>query len=137
MNRERAETFLRLLAEAEIRAPQTRQPQARRSPDAPLITLPVKVARVAWALVAVGAIEGETVETILSDVEMALAARLLPEHGPSLTDPVWPSGPVAQRFPLLRPRVYRAKPAWVPVPAPSSAVTGSAGARAAMCPWGR
>ena len=105
MNRERAETFLRLLAEAEMRDPMTRQQPARRSPDAPFITLPVKVARVAWALAAVNALDGATAETILSDVEMALAARMVPEAGPGprLTDPVWPSGPVPQRFPLLRP----------------------------------
>jgi hypothetical protein len=135
MNRERAETFLRLLAEAEIRAPQTRQPPARRSPDAPLITLPVKVARVTWALVAVGALEGGTAETILADVEMAVAARMLPEHGPSLTDPVWPSGPVPQRFPLLRPRVYRGKPARAP--APAAAAAGSAGAPGRYVPLGQ
>ena len=135
MNRERAEISLRLLAEAEIRAPQTRQPPARRSPDAPLITLPVKVARLTWALVAVGALEGGTAETILSDVEMALAARMLPEHSASPTDPVWPSGPVAQRFPLLRPRVYRGKPARAP--APAAAAAGSAGAPGRYVPLGQ
>ena len=138
MNRERAETFLRLLAEAEMRDPMTRQQPARRSPDAPFITLPVKVARVAWALAAVNALDGATAETILSDVEMALAARMVPETGPGprLTDPVWPSGPVPQRFPLLRPRAFRGKPPGVPAPAPAS-VTGSAEARGRYVPLGQ
>ena len=44
MNRERAETFLRLLAEAELRDPAPRRPPAVRPPGAPFVTMPVALA---------------------------------------------------------------------------------------------
>jgi hypothetical protein len=75
MNRERAETFLRLLAEAELRDPALRRPPAIRSPDAPLAPMPVTLQRAAWALVEVGALDPETTEAVLADAELALAAR--------------------------------------------------------------
>jgi hypothetical protein len=73
MNRERAETYLRLLAEAEMRA--ALSPGAPRSADGPAISFPVKVARVAWVLTAAGALDRETAETVLADIRLALAAR--------------------------------------------------------------
>jgi len=76
MNRERAETCLRLLAEAELRDP---APPAPRSAHAPFITAPIALTRAAWALTAVGAIDLETAEAILADAELALAARNRPE----------------------------------------------------------
>ena len=50
MNREHAETFLRLLAEAELRDPALRQRPAARSPDAPFTVRPAAMHRAAWAL---------------------------------------------------------------------------------------
>jgi hypothetical protein len=109
MNRERAETFLRLLAEAELRDPLARSPTAAGSADSPSVTLPVRVARVAWALTAVGALDIETAEGILADVEFALAARGRPGRpGPGRAMTVgraWPHGPSG---PGLRPRQFAA-----------------------------
>jgi len=75
MNRERAEIFLRLLAEAGLRDPALRRPPAIRSPDAPFVVMPVALAQAAWALIAVGALDPETAEAVLADAELALAAR--------------------------------------------------------------
>ena len=81
MNRERAETFLRLLAEAELRewAPHARgaggAPHARGAGGAPFVTMPVALPRAAWALTAVGAVDLETAEAILADTDLALDAR--------------------------------------------------------------
>src|SRR5580693_3212463 len=52
MNRERAETYLRLLAEAELRDPALASPPAPQSADAPFLTAPITVIRAAWALAA-------------------------------------------------------------------------------------
>jgi hypothetical protein len=95
MNRERAETFLRLLAEAELRDPALRRPPAVRSPDAPSVVMPVALPRAAWALTAVGALDLETAEAVLADVELALAARRPdpPEAGViSSARPGWAAG---------------------------------------------
>ena len=75
MNRERAETYLRLLAEAALRDPAL----APRSADAPFVTAPVVLTRAAWALTAVGALDLQTAEAILADAELAVATRHLPE----------------------------------------------------------
>ena len=75
MNRERAETFLRLLAEAELRGAALRRPPAIQSSDAPPVGLPAALPRAAWALTAVGALDQEIAEAVLADVELALAAR--------------------------------------------------------------
>ena len=72
MNRERAETFLRLLAEAELRE---WAPHARGAGGAPFVTMPVALPRAAWALTAVGAVDLETAEAILADTDLALDAR--------------------------------------------------------------
>jgi hypothetical protein len=79
MNRERAETYLRLLAEAELRDPALASPPAPRSADAPFVTAPITLTRAAWALTAVGALDLQTAEAILADAELAVATRRLPE----------------------------------------------------------
>jgi len=85
MNRESAETFLRLLAEAELRdqlapgpPPWAAGPGARRA----------KVMAVGQALTAVGALEVGTVEDILADFDLAVSVRQLrgrPGPGPAGT----------------------------------------------------
>jgi hypothetical protein len=79
MNRERAETFLRLLAEAELRDPARLPRPAPPSTGAPFVTLPVALTRAAWALTTVGALDQETAGVILADLELAVAARNRPE----------------------------------------------------------
>jgi hypothetical protein len=76
MNRERAETFLRLLAEAELRE---WAPHALGWSSAPFVTMPVALPRAAWALTAVGAVDLETAEAVLADTDLALEARRRPE----------------------------------------------------------
>jgi hypothetical protein len=75
MNRERAETFLRLLAEAELRDPAPRRPPAVQSRDVPSAMMPAGLPRAAWALTTVGALDPETAEAVLADAALALAAR--------------------------------------------------------------
>jgi hypothetical protein len=75
MNRERAETYLRLLAEAELRDPSLPSP---RSGDAPFVTAAIDVTRAAWALTVVGVLDLQTAEAILADVELALSVRYRP-----------------------------------------------------------
>jgi|SRR5271157_2947449 len=106
MNREDAETYLRLLAEAELRDPLS--VRAPASAGAPSVTVPIKVTRVAWALTAVGALSRETAEDVLADVGLALAVRHRPE----------PAGP-----PTVRRRIRRRTTA-----APLTRGTGSASA---------
>ena len=79
MNREGAETFLRLLAEAQLRdqlAPDP--PPWAGGPGAGR----VKVSVVGQALTAVEAIDGETVEGILADFDLAVSLRQLHDQGP-------------------------------------------------------
>jgi len=96
MNRVRAETFLRLLAEAELRDVLTRPASALRSAGYS-ITLPARLAQVAWALAAVDALEAEIALGILADVELALAIRRSPEPParghPGRVGPARVSGP--------------------------------------------
>jgi hypothetical protein len=75
MNRERAETFLRLLAEAELREPALPPLPAPMSSSAPRIMMSVALTRAAWALTAVGALDPEIARAILADTDLALAAR--------------------------------------------------------------
>jgi hypothetical protein len=96
MNRERAETFLRLLAEAELRE---RVPRARGPGVAPFATMPVALPRAAWALTAVGAVDQETAEAVLADIDLALNVRRPPE--PPDTPGSGPAGP--RRFAGIRP----------------------------------
>jgi hypothetical protein len=131
MNRERAETYLRLLAEAELRDPASRP--APRSADAPFITAPIALTRAAWALTTVGAIDLETAEDILADAELALAARDRPEPSGagvlSSAGLAWPAGLTGprlgpRRFASGRPlaRMSRLMPGVpAPVPAPAGA----------------
>ena len=79
MNRERAETFLRLLAEAELREPARLALPAPTSSGAPLVMMSVALTRATWALTAVGALDPETAQAILADTDLALAARHRPE----------------------------------------------------------
>src|SRR5580704_14785079 len=136
MNRERAETYLRLLAEAELRDP-ARSLAGAQSGDAPFVIMPVALARAAWALTAVGALDLDTADAILADVELALAARIRPE--PPVTGVLssggqaWTAGltgprPGPQRFARGRPLVRMSKlmPGRL-APGPASAGPASAG----------
>ncbi len=105
MNREGAETFLRLLAEAELRDPALLSPPALPSRDVPFVAMPVALSRAAWALTVVGALDLETAEAVLDDAELALAAR----YGPELTEAGvigsagWAAGPTGpHRFASAR-----------------------------------
>ena len=70
MNRERAETYLRQLAEAELRRART-LPAAR----IPGRQNTARLALVAQALVAVGAVDVGTADQIRADLELAVAVR--------------------------------------------------------------
>ena len=151
MNRERAETYLRLLAEAELRDPALSAPSAPWSGDAPFITVPITLIRAAWALTAVGALDLPTAEAILADAELAVAARHRPEAaaasstGPRL-GPAGPAGPQpsSRRFPRRfaggRPlarmsHLMPSVPALVPPPVPAPADAGPADAGSALQPF--
>ena len=69
MNREGAETYLRLLAEAAMRG--SLAPAAPRVPNASTILV------VGHALTAVGALDPVTVEEILTDFRLAVSVRRL------------------------------------------------------------
>jgi hypothetical protein len=75
VDRERAETFLRLLAEAELRDPLPPPRHAGGATDFPFFSVPAPVRRAAWALTAVQALDVETADSILTDMELALAMR--------------------------------------------------------------
>ena len=78
MNRERAEGYLRQLAEAELRAART-VPAARiRRPQNT-----AGVALVAQALVAVGAVDADTADQIRADLELAVAVRQPGQENPA------------------------------------------------------
>jgi hypothetical protein len=79
MNREHAETYLRLLVEAELRDQALRRSPAARSGGAPFAREPIALTRAAWALTAVGALDLETAEAVLTDAELARATRHRPE----------------------------------------------------------
>jgi len=101
MNRERAETFLRLLAESELRDPARPPLSASPSAGAPFAMLPVAVIRAAWTLTTVGALDQETANGILADMELAVAARNRPEPPPAVTvsfaGPGWAAGSASSR----------------------------------------
>jgi hypothetical protein len=78
MNRERAETFLRLLVEAELRGPTLPPMPEPPATGAPFVTRSAALTRAAWALTAVGALDPQTAETIMADAETALAVRHSP-----------------------------------------------------------
>ena len=72
MNREGAETFLRLAAEAELRGQLAPAPPPWAGS---LGAGRTKVMVVGRALTAVGALEGGTVESILADLDLAVSVR--------------------------------------------------------------
>ena len=72
MNREGAETYLRLLAEAELRGPMV---PARRQPWTGPGGSTARLTAVAQALTAVRALDHETVEDILADFDLAVSLR--------------------------------------------------------------
>jgi hypothetical protein len=83
MNGERGETFLRLLAEAEMRdqlapdpPPWAGGPRAGR----------VKVRAVGQALSAVGALDRETADSVLAEFDLAVSLRRLHDPGPLVRD---------------------------------------------------
>jgi hypothetical protein len=124
MNRERAETYLRLLAEAGLRDPAPASPWAPRAADAPFVTAPITVTRAAWALTAVGALDLQTAEAILADAELAVAARHRPEAAAwSSVDPRLGPRRFAGGRPLARmSHLMPSVPAPVPAPAPADTV---------------
>jgi len=82
MNRERAETHLRLLAEAEMRdALQETPPSAGRWPADRSDASFARMARVARALTDVHALDAETAEAILADFATSLGARQRSDQG--------------------------------------------------------
>jgi hypothetical protein len=95
MNRERAETFLRLLAEAELRDQAVATPLPGRPADAPF-PVPIALPKAAWALIAVGALDPDTAHGILADAELALAARQRTE--PAIAVALRQSGPSGPRM---------------------------------------
>src|SRR5580692_11734723 len=95
MNREGAETYLRLLGEAGLReplAPEVRQPwSGARSVGM------ARMMAVATALTAVGAVDTETAEEILADFDLAVNVRRAGQ--PQAGQGVWPAGrPGPMRF---------------------------------------
>ena len=112
MNRERAETYLRVLAETELRRA-TMQPwdDAQRACDAG------RVNRVAQVLAFVGALDAGVADQILGDFELALGARLMGQ-----------AGSAAGRFPR---RAALAKGVSVPPAASGGSAAGRPGAGAA------
>jgi hypothetical protein len=120
MNRERAETYLRLLAEAALRDPAL----APRSADAPFVTAPIVLTRAAWALTAVGALDLQTAEAILADAELAVATRHLPDVavrssvGPRLGRRRFAGGRPLARLSHLMPSVPAPAPADTASPEP-------------------
>ena len=113
MNGERAETFLRLLAEAEMRdqlAPDP--PPWAGGPGAGR----VKVYVAGQALTAVGALDRETVEDVLADFDLAVSLRRLHDPGPAQPGATR-EGPCAPRRRPARPRAPARPPRAVAAPA--------------------
>ena len=76
---ERAETYLRLLAEAEVSLAVGAGPAAVGKPDVVHAGI-WRMVVPAWVLVAVGAVRADAAETILADLQLALQARCLPRE---------------------------------------------------------
>ena len=94
VNRERAETYLRVLAEAELRRA-TSQPWG----TAPRDGYAARVKRVAQVLVFVGALDEGIADQILDDFELALGAR---QTGQIASVPGWFTQRAAERARLAR-----------------------------------
>ena len=88
MNREGAETFLRVLAEAELRGPMA---PARPQPWAGLGKITARLASVAQALTAVHALDYETAEDILAGFDLAVSVRQRPDQ--YVSGPLSAAGP--------------------------------------------
>jgi len=111
MDREGAETYLRLLAEAAMRGSLT--PAAARAPNASTIMV------VGHALTAVEALDPVTAEEILADFRLAVTVRHLhSEPGQAVTAAQW----LAQGRPVLR-----GKPRPAPSPGEGTAGEGAPG----------
>jgi len=107
---ERAETYLRLLAEAEVRSAAAAGRAAVGEPDVVHAGI-WRMLPPAWVLMAVGAVEAGTAETILTDLQLALQARCLPREY-ATTRPA--RLPRPERFPLS----WRFPPRLTPGPGP-------------------
>jgi hypothetical protein len=118
MNREGAETFLRLLAETEIRGPMTRALRMSWTADAPAGSTCQLMVTAAQALIAVQALNGETAEQILTDFDLAAIVRPgHPQPAPAAPARAARPRPGALRFTI--PRRYGIAPALgTPPPAP-------------------
>jgi hypothetical protein len=113
MNRERAETFLRLLAEAELRAAAGAAPVSHGSwsGGSPAAGFP-RLGRVAQALTAVHALDVPTAEGILADFALAVGARQHSDPGAMpLARPGLAAGRVSAR---IRPGPAGPRPAGSP-----------------------
>jgi hypothetical protein len=107
MNREGAETYLRLLGEAELRG---QAEQRRLVPEAAVpLTRATRMTAAAGALVAVGVIDAGAAADIVADLEMAMSVR-----GPCLR-PERPGPASVSRLPAGSRRVARLAAA-LPVP---------------------
>ena len=88
MNREGAETYLRLLAETELRGPMV---PARRHPWSGPGGSTARLTAVAQALTAVRALDQETVEHILADFDLAVSLRQRVDR--PMSGPPYAAGP--------------------------------------------
>src|ERR1700742_3264257 len=93
MNRERAEIFLRLLAETELR-----DWAAAGTGGLAFAGLPAALPRAAWALTVIGAVEEQTAEDIVADIDLALDARRRPETLVAMAGGPPGGRPVPRRF---------------------------------------
>jgi hypothetical protein len=143
MNRERAETFLRLLLEAELRGPAL--PSLPAPPaEAPFVMRSVALTRAAWALTAVGALEPETAEAVMADAELALAVRTGPgpaEVGPGGAPLAVPAVRVRGRFTSAQLMFRPGHGPWSgpgarPAPVAPAAAAGEAGGPERYAPLG-
>ena len=119
MNRERAETYLRVLAEAELR-----RAAAQPGGNAPRAGYGARVKKVAQVLAVVDALDERVAEQILDEFELALGARQAGQIGPVL-------GSFMQRAAeRTRTRWVRARPAAAGMSAAARSGAGMAAARA-------
>ncbi len=135
MNRERAETYLRVLAEAEMRGPMLPAPLPSW-PGGPRGT--ARMAAVAEALIAVSALDAATAAEIMADFDLAAAVRQDPGRpGPVAgggTSWTGSTGPRLGRYgsagtgPMIPVGLARTKPRPGPLP-PAAFVAASAGPR--------
>jgi hypothetical protein len=94
VDRERAETYLRVLAEAELRRATSQSwGDAQRADDA------ARVERVAQVLAFVGVLDGGVADQVLDDFELALGAR---QTGQTASVPGWFTRRAAVRTRLAR-----------------------------------